>query len=476
MRIILSLFWTLLVPFYAQAFQIHPTELLIRGVYTQEIQPQTIKTLVAKGADIHAVYFDKKSPYCNHFQPIHIAALRGNEVLIKALVANGADLQARIKYPNNYKSIACSLYKNFSAAMLAAQYYKGQDSSFLAFLFEKGVNHRSNKLPNGANLLHAALRTSSPNPATIKYLLNKGCDPLAEAVTGKDTNNLFSYFASIHSQFNQNLAQMLYDKGLKKVYDIDSLPYLYHCIERNKFDLLKFVISNQLVNLQNSPHAVYKNPLAAAAYWDKVAIFYYLWGRYSYPTASTSIGQEVLSVSRQNPNKIYERLIDKNDFSDNELNFFNYVNSSVFSDVQLSFTPFIDSVFYKEDSSIYDKAALKGKKTIYLVGSWAEQYHILNVDKLNSILYQLTADNYNFLVLDYTNKKAYNYSYSNYYRPKGVEYALLRVDAATLAPNNKLQGIYLVDENNIVRAKIPQNIFYSTVANYGVLLNFFLKI
>lgn len=475
MRIILSLFWALLAPFYAQAFQTHPTELLIRGVYTQQIQPQTVKTLVAQGADINAVYLDNKVPYFNYLQPVHIAAIYGNGVLVKALVENGADLHTRIKYPKNYKSNQRNLYQDYTATLLVAETYRGTDSSFLDYILKKGVNHRHNKLPNGANLLHAALKTPSPNPTVVKYLLKKGCDPFAVAVNSKDSSNLFTYFASTHSQFNPDLAQMLYDKGVKKVYDIDSLPYLYHCVKNNQIELLKFLVSNQLVNLYNSPHPLYKNPLAAAAYWDRVALFYYLWGRYSYPNASTAIGQEVLSVARQNPNKIYERLVDKNDFSDAELNFFNYTNTNIFKGVELSYLPFIDSVFYKEDSSIYDKAALKGKKTIYLIGSWTEQYHLLNVDKLKSILYQCQSDNYNFLVLDYTNKKIYNYNYSNNYRPKGVDYALLRADAAAIAPNNSLQGLYLVDENNMVRAKIPQNVLYGTVANYEVLFNFFFK-
>ena len=476
MRIILSLFLVFLAPFYAQAFQTHPTELLIRGVYTQQIQPQTIKKLVSQGADVQGVYFDKKASNFNYFQPIHIAAIYGNLVLVKALAENGADLHARIKYPQSYQKGQRHIYQDYTATMLAVQNYKGADTSIWKDIFNKGVNHRHNKLPDGANLLHAALRTQQPNPATVKYLLNKGCDPLAEAKTGKDTSNLFTYFASIHSKFNPDLAQMLYDKGIKKVYDIDSLPYLYHIIKYNQIDLLQFVISNGLVNLQNLPHPIYKNPLAAAAYWNKVGIFYYLWGRYSYPNASNSIGQEVLSMVEQNPNKIYGRLVGKGDFSNAELNFFNYVNSKVFQGVELTFQPFMDSVFYKEDSSIYDKKTLQGKKTIYLIGSWTEQYHLLNVDKINSSLSQASVTDYNFLVLDYTNKKAYNYNYTSNYRPRGAEYAMLRIDANNPNIAKELQGLYLVDENNMVRAKIPQTVlFYNNGANYSALLKYFFK-
>ena len=100
MRFILFFLVVFTAHFSLYGFQIHPTQLLIRGVEAENIEAQTIKTLIAQGADINAVYFDKQQPAYNYFQPVHIAALRGNDILLKALVANGANLTSQIKYPH----------------------------------------------------------------------------------------------------------------------------------------------------------------------------------------------------------------------------------------------------------------------------------------------------------------------------------------------------------------------------------------
>lgn len=158
---------------------------LIRALDNLDIE--TIKSLLAKGADIDVKAHDGQTP-------LIVAALEGDTALVKNLLERGAEINAKGIYGR-------------TALMWAAA---GGNDAIIQLLLDKGadVNARDNE---GATALMRALNTQGITPlTTIRLLLERGAE--ANVKDNKGKTALW--------QANQNndthLAQLLQQAGAKE--------------------------------------------------------------------------------------------------------------------------------------------------------------------------------------------------------------------------------------------------------------------
>jgi len=113
-----------------------------------------VSLLLANGADINTINNQRDTALC-------VAALYGNEEIVKTLLENGADIEA------------ASLSFGGSSP-LAKAVFDGHEST-VRLLLENGANAHFKSADNGWTLLHEAVFFDCPD-GIIKLLLNKRLD------------------------------------------------------------------------------------------------------------------------------------------------------------------------------------------------------------------------------------------------------------------------------------------------------------
>jgi ankyrin repeat protein len=144
----------------------------------------TIALLLNKGADIKGASAFGDS--------LMNAAAMGNTAVVKTLLAKGADAHAvSIPQVNTVKNGPIAL-GSFTALLLAAS-YGGADSVKLLLDARSDVNARDVR---GMTPLMLAIATDRPDPKVIRLLLDKGADPKIKDKNGEnaiDWANKYSY-------------------------------------------------------------------------------------------------------------------------------------------------------------------------------------------------------------------------------------------------------------------------------------------
>ncbi len=173
-----------------------------------------VEYLHSKGADVNGRVHDKE---LNYFDiPLMTAARYGQYDIVNFLIDKGADTNSRSK--NGYTALMCAAMIDESELK---RYAKSTEETFprdnmavIRALVKNGadINAQNNQ---GKTALYELIKNKSDNVTAFAYLLNKGADA---NITDKDGKSLL-YYASIenrieHGKHGKKYIELLLEKGV----------------------------------------------------------------------------------------------------------------------------------------------------------------------------------------------------------------------------------------------------------------------